>query len=258
MTSTQPSTARHALGVDVGGSGVKGALVDLDTGRLVGDRFRLETPQPATPGAVTEVVAAVVAHFDWDGPLGVTYPGVVVDGVVQTAANVDRDWIGVNAAEAYSKAMGGRPVTVLNDADAAGLAEQHYGAGRNRSGVVVLLTFGTGIGSAVIHNGMLLPNTEFGHIEVDGKEAEHRAASSVKELKDWGYRRWTKEVNKVLVAVENAIWPDLIIVGGGISRKSEKWIPLLKNRTPVVAAELLNTAGIVGAAMAAAEAQAKS
>jgi polyphosphate glucokinase len=154
--------------------------------------------------------------------------------------------------------MGGRPVTVLNDADAAGLAEQHYGAGRNRSGVVVLLTFGTGIGSAVIHNGMLLPNTEFGHIEVDGKEAEHRAASSVKELKDWGYRRWTKEVTKVLVAVENAIWPDLIIVGGGISRKSEKWIPLLKNRTPVVAAELLNTAGIVGAAMAAAEAQAKS
>lgn len=258
MTSTQPSPARHALGVDVGGSGVKGALVDLDTGRLVGDRFRLATPQPATPGAVTEVVAAVVAHFDWDGPLGVTYPGVVVDGVVQTAANVDRDWIGVNAAEAYSKAMGGRPVTVLNDADAAGLAEQHYGAGRNRRGVVLLLTFGTGIGSAVIHNGMLLPNTEFGHIEVDGKEAEHRAASSVKELKDWSYRRWTKEVTKVLVAVENAIWPDLIIVGGGISRKSEKWIPLLKNRTPVVAAELLNTAGIVGAAMAAAEAQATS
>lgn len=258
MTSTQPSTPRQALGVDVGGSGVKGALVDLETGKLVGERFRLETPQPATPSAVTEVVAAVVAHFDWDGPLGVTYPGVVVDGVVQTAANVDRDWIGVNAAEAYSKAMGGRPVTVLNDADAAGLAEQHYGAGRNRSGVVVLLTFGTGIGSAVIHNGMLLPNTEFGHIEVDGKEAEHRAASSVKELKDWGYRRWTKEVTKVLVAVENAIWPDLIIVGGGISRKSEKWIPLLKNRTPVVAAELLNTAGIVGAAMAAAEAQAKS
>lgn len=256
MTSTQPSTARQALGVDVGGSGVKGALVDLETGKLVGERFRLETPQPATPSAVTEVVAAVVAHFDWDGPLGVTYPGVVVDGVVQTAANVDRDWIGVNAAEAYSKAMGGRPVTVLNDADAAGLAEQHYGAGRNRSGVVVLLTFGTGIGSAVIHNGMLLPNTEFGHIEVGGKEAEHRAASSVKELKDWGYRRWSKEVTKVLIAVENAIWPDLIIVGGGISRKSEKWIPLLKNRTPVVAAELLNTAGIVGAAMAAAEAQA--
>lgn len=248
-------TAGQALGVDVGGSGVKGAIVDLATGTLVGERFRLETPQPATPEAVTATVAEVVRHFNFEGPLGVTYPGVVVDGVVFTAANVDRSWIGTNAAEQYSKALDGRPVTVLNDADAAGLAEQRYGAGRNHKGVVVLLTFGTGIGSAVIHNGMLLPNTEFGHIEVGGKEAEHRAASSVKERKGWSYRRWTKQVSKVLVAVENAIWPDLFIAGGGISRKADKWIPLLTNRTPVVAAELLNTAGIVGAAMAAAEAQ---
>lgn len=173
------STGRQALGVDVGGSGVKGAIVDLDTGQLVGERFRIETPQPATPEAVTQAVADVVRHFSWTGPLGVTYPGVVVDGVVHTAANVDRAWIGCNAAEAYSKALGGQRVTVLNDADAAGLAEQRYGAGRNRNGVVVLLTFGTGIGSAVIHHGMLLPNTEFGHIEVGGKEAEQRAASSV-------------------------------------------------------------------------------
>ncbi len=245
----------QALGVDVGGSGVKGAIVDLATGKLVGERFRLETPQPATPEAVTATVAEVVRHFEFSGPLGVTYPGVVVDGVVHTAANVDRAWIGANAAEQYSRALDGRPVTVLNDADAAGLAEQRYGAGRDHKGVVILLTFGTGIGSAVIHNGMLLPNTEFGHIEVDGKEAEHRAASSVKERKGWKFRRWTKEVSKVLVAVENAMWPDLFIAGGGISRKSEKWIPLLTNRTPVVAAELLNTAGIVGAAMAAAEAQ---
>ena len=245
----------QALGVDVGGSGVKGAIVDLATGQLVGERFRLDTPQPATPEAVTATVAEVVRHFDFSGPLGVTYPGVVVDGVVHTAANVDRAWIGANAAEQYSRALDGRPVTVLNDADAAGLAEQRYGAGRDHKGVVILLTFGTGIGSAVIHNGMLLPNTEFGHIEVDGKEAEHRAASSVKERKGWKFRRWTKEVSKVLVAVENAMWPDLFIAGGGISRKSEKWIPLLTNRTPVVAAELLNTAGIVGAAMAAAEAQ---
>ena len=252
MTQTP---AGQALGVDVGGSGVKGAIVDLSTGQLVGERFRLETPQPATPEAVTATVAEVVRHFEFDGPLGVTYPGVVVDGVVYTAANVDRSWIGTNAADQYSKALGGRAVTVLNDADAAGLAEQRYGAGRNHKGVVVLLTFGTGIGSAVIHNGMLLPNTEFGHIEVGGKEAEHRAASSVKELKGWSYRRWTKQVSKVLVAVENAIWPDLFIAGGGISRKADKWVPLLTNRTPVVAAELLNTAGIVGAAMAAAEAQ---
>ena len=248
---TASGAARQALGVDVGGSGVKGAIVDLDTGQLVGERLRLETPQPATPQAVTQTVAEVVRHFNWTGPLGVTYPGVVVDGVVQTAANVDPAWIGTNAADAYSQALGGQRVTVLNDADAAGLAEQRYGAGRNRSGVIVLLTFGTGIGSAVIHNGMLLPNTEFGHIEVDGKEAEHRAASSVKERKEWSYQQWTKEVTKVLVAVENAIWPDLFIAGGGISKKADKWIPLLKNRTPVVAAELLNTAGIVGAAMAA-------
>lgn len=255
QSGTQTGTARQALGVDVGGSGIKGALVDLHTGTLIGERIRVATPQPATPKAVTAAVAEVAAQFRWSGPLGVTYPGVVVDGVVRTAANVDHSWIGVDVAKAYSAAVGGRPVTVLNDADAAGLAEQRYGAGRNRNGVVVLLTFGTGIGSAVIHNGLLLPNTEFGHLEVQGKEAEHRAASSVKELNDWGYRKWTKEVTQVLIAVENAIWPDLFIAGGGISRKADKWIPLLKNRTPVVAAALLNTAGIVGAALAAAEAQ---
>ena len=252
MTSTEPTVPRQSFGIDVGGSGVKGAVVDLETGQIIGERFRLETPQPATPEAVTRTVAEVVRHFGWTGPLGVTYPGVVVDGVVQTAANVDASWIGAHVAELMTAALDGQPVTVLNDADAAGLAEQRYGAGRNQDGVVVLLTFGTGIGSAVIHNGMLLPNTEFGHIEVDGKEAEHRAASSVMERNGWSYGKWTKQVTKVLVAVENAIWPDLFIAGGGISKKADKWIPLLKNRTPVVAAELLNTAGIVGAAMAAA------
>ncbi len=247
------STGRQALGVDVGGSGVKGGVVDLDTGLLVGDRFRVQTPQPATPEAVAAAVAEVVHHFNWSGPLGVCYPGVVVDGVVRTAANVDESWIGRNAEEIYSAALGGHTVTVLNDADAAALAEHRFGAGRNQNGTVLLLTFGTGIGSAVIHHGLLLPNTEFGHIEVDGKEAEHRAASSVMERRGWSYRKWSKQVTKVLVAIENAICPDLIIVGGGISKKADKWIPLLKNRTPVVAAELLNTAGIVGAAMAAAE-----
>ncbi len=253
MTGTETSTAgtNRGFGVDVGGSGVKGGVVDLDTGKLIGERFKLLTPQPSTPAAIAETVAEVVRHFDWTGPLGVTYPGVVVNGVVQTAANVDKAWIGTNASEIIGAALGGRQVTVLNDADAAGLAEERYGAGRDESGVVVLLTFGTGIGSAVIHKGVLLPNTEFGHLEVGGKEAEHRAASSVKERKDWSYERWSEEVTKVLVAVENLIWPDLFIAGGGISRKSEKWIPLLKNRTPVVAAELLNEAGIVGAAMAA-------
>jgi polyphosphate glucokinase len=259
MTATDsppadPSTngsSRRGFGVDVGGSGVKGGIVDLDTGALIGERFKLPTPQPATPDAVAKTVAAVVREFGWTGRLGVTYPGVVTDGTVRTAANVDKGWIGTNARDVISAELDGQPVTVLNDADAAGLAEEKFGAGKDNTGVIILLTFGTGIGSALIHNGLLLPNTEFGHLEVGGKEAEHRAASSVKERKNWSYERWTQEVTMVLVAIENAIWPDLFIAGGGISRKAEKWVPLLKNRTPVVAAALQNTAGIVGAAMAA-------
>jgi polyphosphate glucokinase len=249
--STNGGAQRRGFGIDVGGSGVKGGIVDLDTGELIGERFKLETPQPATPDAVAKTVAAVVKEFGWTDKLGVTYPGVVTDGIVHTAANVDKGWLGVNVRDVFGAALEGQQVTVLNDADAAGLAEEKFGAGRDNSGVIVLLTFGTGIGSAVIHNGVLLPNTEFGHIEVGGKEAEHRAASSIKEKKGWSYERWTQEVTKVLVAIENAIWPDLFIAGGGISRKADKWIPLLKNRTPVVAAALQNTAGIVGAAMAA-------
>jgi len=261
MTETSPSSSnddgspRRGFGVDVGGSGVKGGIVDLDTGQLIGERFKLPTPQPSTPDSVAKTIAEVVEKFGWEGGLGVTYPGVVTDGIVQTAANVDKGWIGTNAQEVIGAALGGRKITVLNDADAAGLAEEKFGAGKDNTGVIVLLTFGTGIGSAVIHNGVLLPNTEFGHLEVGGKEAEHRAASSIKEAKDWSYERWTKEVTKVLIAVENAIWPDLFIAGGGISRKANKWIPLLQNRTPVVAAALQNEAGIVGAAMAAEVAQ---
>jgi len=249
--STNGGPQRRGFGIDVGGSGVKGGIVDLDTGQLIGERFKLATPQPATPDAVAKTIAAVVHEFGWTDRVGVTYPGVVANGIVCTAANVDKGWIGTNAQQVIAAELGGQPVTVLNDADAAGLAEERFGAGKANSGVIVLLTFGTGIGSAVIHNGVLLPNTELGHIEVGGMEAEHRAASSVKEKKEWSYKRWTDEVTQVLVAIENAIWPDLFIAGGGISRKADKWIPLLKNRTPVVAAALQNTAGIVGAAMAA-------
>ncbi len=184
-TTTADSSAngaqRRGFGVDVGGSGVKGGIVDLDTGALIGDRFKILTPQPATPKAVAKTVAAVVKEFNWTGPLGVTYPGVVTNGTVRTAANVDKAWIGTDASEVISAQLNGQPVTVLNDADAAGLAEEKFGAGKDNTGIVVLLTFGTGIGSAVIHNGILLPNTEFGHLEVGGKEAEHRAASSIKE-----------------------------------------------------------------------------
>ncbi|MGH3576202.1 MAG: polyphosphate--glucose phosphotransferase [Mycobacterium sp.] len=242
---------RRGFGVDVGGSGIKGGIVDLDTGQLIGDRFKLATPQPATPAAVVKTIAAVVNEFNWSGPLGVTYPGVVTNGVVQTAANVHKSWIGTNARDVISSELGGQQVAVLNDADAAGLAEERYGAGKDATGVVVLLTFGTGIGSAVIHNGILLPNTEFGHLDVGGKEAEHRAASSVRDNRGWSYKRWAKQVTKVLVAFENALCPELFIAGGGISRKADKWVPLLENRTPVIPAALLNTAGIVGAAMAA-------
>jgi len=259
MTADSPVTeiassngvSLRGFGIDVGGSGVKGGIVDLHTGQLIGDRYKLATPQPATPEAVAKTIAAVVKEFGWTEPLGVTYPGVVTNGMVRTAANVDKSWIGTKASEVIAAALDGQAVAVLNDADAAGLAEEKFGAGKDNTGVIVLLTFGTGIGSAVIHNGVLLPNTEFGHIEVGGMEAEHRAASSVKENKGWSYKRWAPEVTKVLVAVENAIWPDLFIVGGGISRKAHKWVPLLKCRTPVVAAALQNTAGIVGAAMAA-------
>ena len=254
-TSDSPwnaTTARQGFGVDVGGSGIKGGIVDLDTGQLVGDRFKLPTPQPATPTAVAKTIAAVVNEFNWTGPLGVTYPGVVTNGTVQTAANVDKSWIGTNASDIISAELNGQQIVVLNDADAAGLAEERYGAGKDATGVVVLLTFGTGIGSAVIHNGILLPNTEFGHLEVDGKEAERRAASSVKDNEGLSYEKWAKRVTKVLVAIENAVWPQLFIAGGGISRKADKWVPLLDNRTPVVPAALQNTAGIVGAAMAAA------
>ena len=262
MTSTDSTTdtpgpdpaagtpQRRGFGIDVGGSGIKGGIVDLDTGQLIGDRIKLLTPQPATPSAVAKTIAEVVHGFGWTGSLGVTYPGVVTHGVVQTAANVDKAWIGTNARDIIAAELNGQDVTVLNDADAAGLAEERYGAGKGHSGLVVLLTFGTGIGSAVIHNGTLIPNTEFGHLEVGGKEAEQRAASSVKEKKEWSYQKWTTEVTRVLVAIENAMWPDLFIAGGGISRKADKWLPLLENRTPVVAAALLNTAGIVGAAMA--------
>lgn len=243
--------ASLSFGVDVGGSGVKGGVVDLATGHLVGDRIKILTPHPATPDAVAATVAEIVAQADWTGPVGVTLPAVVTAGTARTAANIDPSWIGTDARALFGRALGGRPVSVLNDADAAGVAEDRYGAGRDVDGVVVLLTFGTGIGSAILNHGVLLPNTEFGHLEVDGREAEHRASSAVKERRDWSYKQWAKEVSLVLTRYEDLLWPDLFIAGGGISRKSEKWIPHLTNRTPVVPATLRNAAGIVGAAFVA-------
>lgn len=245
------STSTHlAFGVDVGGSGIKGGVVDLDTGELVGERFKVLTPRPATPDAVAGGVAEVVGHFGWTGPVGITLPGVITDGVMRTAANVDKSWIGTDVYALFSERLGGRQVSVLNDADAAGMAEDAHGAGRGVDGVVMLLTFGTGIGSAILINGTLVPNTELGHMHIGKKEAEHQASSRIKEEKGWSYEKWTEKVSEVLSTYEALFWPKLFIAGGGISRKSDKWIPLLTNSTPVVPATLLNTAGIVGAAMA--------
>ncbi|MBO0855572.1 MAG: ROK family protein [Nocardia sp.] len=244
------SAAGQAFGIDIGGSGVKGAQVDLATGELAYERIKIATPQPATPEAVATTVAQLVDKAAWEGPVGLTLPCVVVDGIARTAANIDSAWIGTDARELFSRALGGRQVVVLNDADAAGMAEDRYGAARDVDGMVILLTFGTGIGSALLHHGILVPNTELGHIEVHGKEAEHRAASSVKEREKLSYEKWAKQVTKVLVTIEDLFSPSVFVAGGGISREAEQWIPLLANRTPVVPAHLRNTAGIVGAAMA--------
>lgn len=242
----------QGFGVDIGGSGIKGGVVDLTTGELVGERVRIDTPQPATPAAIATTVADVVSRFDWQGPVGTTLPSVIKSGVARTAANIDPSWVGTDARTLFADALGGRQVTVLNDADAAGLAEYRYGAGKDYDGVVILLTFGTGIGSAILHDGVLVPNTEFGHLELGGDDAEHSAAASVKDTHELSWKQWTPAVSKYLQAMENLFWPDLFIAGGGVSRKADKWIHLLENRTEVVPATLRNTAGIVGAALAVA------
>ncbi|MFF0149384.1 polyphosphate glucokinase [Amycolatopsis sulphurea] len=248
-------TATRGFGIDIGGSGIKGALVDLDHGQLIGDRHRIDTPQPSTPDAVADVVAEIVRAAGWDGPVGVTLPAVVKKGVAHTAANIDHKWIGTDADALFAERLGldVADVAMLNDADAAGMAEIRFGDPAARTGVSALLTFGTGIGSAVFHDGKLVPNTELGHLEVDGHDAEKRAAASVKDNEGLSYPDWAKRVHRYLTVLENLIWPDLFLVGGGVSKKSEKWVPLLDVRTPVVVASLQNNAGIVGAAAAAVE-----
>jgi polyphosphate glucokinase len=240
------------FGVDIGGSGIKGCVVDLATGELKGERLRIETPQPALPQPVYDVVARIVRHFEWDGRIGVTFPGVLKHGVAHTAANVDKTWLGTHVAEGLEAVVPGG-VQTLNDADAAGVAEMRYGAGRDKRGVVLMLTFGTGIGSALFTDGVLVPNTEFGHIQVDGEDGEKRASAAAREREDLSYPQWAKRVDRYLDVLEAGVWPDLIIVGGGVSKKAHKWVPLLSTRTPVVPAQLLNDAGIVGAALAAEE-----
>jgi polyphosphate glucokinase len=247
--------ATLGFGVDVGGSGIKGCTVDLEAGKLHGERIRIPTPDPSKPDAVADVVKDIVDQFGWRGPVGVTLPAVIKRGVAYTAANIDKSWLGTNASELFGERLGLAPadVVVINDADAAGIAEISYGWPDDREGVVVLLTFGTGIGSAVFVDGKLVPNTEFGHLEVDGHDAETRAAASVKDDKGLSWSDWAQRVSRYIRGLEDLIWPDLIIAGGGVSKKADKWLPLLEVRTRVVPAELRNDAGIVGAAVAVRE-----
>ncbi|MET9957713.1 polyphosphate--glucose phosphotransferase [Streptomyces sp. NPDC006326] len=240
------------FGVDIGGTGIKGAPVDLDRGELAQERHKVLTPHPATPDGVAGCVAEVVGHFGWDGPVGVTFPGVVTSGVTRSAANMDKAWIGVDTATLLSERLGGLPVTVLNDADAAGVAEMTHGAGRGRTGTVILLTLGTGIGSALFTDGRLVPNTELGHLELKGHDAETRASVKAKEDHELTWERWARRLEKYMAHVEMLFSPDLFILGGGVSRKPEKFLPLIDGiRAEIVPAALQNNAGIVGAAMAA-------
>ncbi|MFG2601466.1 polyphosphate--glucose phosphotransferase [Streptomyces sp. NPDC048462] len=240
------------FGVDIGGSGIKGAPVDLDRGDLARERHKVLTPHPATPDDVAGAVAEVVGHFDWSGPVGITFPGVVTSGVTRSAANVDKGWIDLDARTLLSDRLG-LPVTVLNDADAAGVAEMTFGAGRGRKGTVIVLTLGTGIGSALFIDGRLVPNTELGHLELNGHDAEKHASTKAKEDEDLSWHHWAHRVQKYLVHVEMLFSPELFIIGGGVSRKADKFLPLIEHvRSEMVPAELQNNAGIVGAAMAAA------
>jgi len=240
------------LGIDIGGTGIKGAPVNTKTGELVAERFRILTPKPALPNAVADVVGQIASHFDYKGPAGVTFPGIVKKNVIYSATNVDSSWLQVDAAKLFQRQLGG-PVTVVNDADAAGIAEMHFGAGRGKRGVVIMLTFGTGIGSAIFHDGVLVPNAELGHIQIRGKDAEKRCSERVREEKDMSYKKWAKIVSEYLDTLENLFSPELFIIGGGISKKADKFLPYLTAKTDVLVqpAKMQNDAGIIGAAFLA-------
>ncbi len=240
-----------AIGIDIGGTGIKAAAVDLEAGELAGDRVRIPTPKPATPDAVIETAAQTIAELPTDVPVGIGFPAAFVDGEVMESPNMDPAWLGLNARDAFSERLG-RPVTLLNDADAAGVAEVRFGAGKGVEGVILVLTLGTGIGSALFTRGHLVPNTEIGHIELRGKDAELRAAASVRERKDLSWKKWAGRLNEYLNAVDRLFWPDLIILGGGVSKKPERFMPHLDVRAPLEPARLANHAGIVGAAFRAA------
>ena len=247
--------ATRGFGIDIGGSGIKGCPVDLDAGTFAAERRRTPTPSPSTPAAVAGVVAEIVDGFGEAGagvPVGVTFPAVIQHGVARTAANVDKSWIDTDVAALLREQLG-RPVRVVNDADAAGYAETRFGAAKGVQGTVFMATLGTGIGSALIVDGVLVPNTELGHLEIDGKDAETRAADSVRDAEGLSWEHWAKRLTRYFTTIERLFWPDLIVVGGGVSKKADKFLPLLELRTPIVPSTLRNDGGIIGAALLAVE-----
>jgi polyphosphate glucokinase len=236
------------LGIDVGGSGIKGAPVNLESGQLTADRLRIKTPKKAEPQPVADVVAQIAQAFEWNGPIGIGFPSPIKAGVAMMAANVSEKWIGLNVDQLFTETTG-CPCRVGNDADVAGLAEMTFGAGKDRNGTVIMITLGTGIGTAIFTNGSLLPNAEFGHLEIKGRDAETRASDAARQRDDLSWKKYAKRLNKYLVTMERLFWPDLFIIGGGISKESEKFLPLLTLQTEVVTAQFQNEAGIVGAAL---------
>ena len=236
------------LGIDVGGSGIKGAPVDTKTGQLRAERIRIKTPENAEPQPVADVVAQIVQAFDWKGPIGVGFPAPIKAGMAMMAANISEAWVGMNVEQLFMDTTG-CACKVGNDADVAGLAEMAFGAGNGRAGTVIMLTLGTGIGTAIFRDGTLLPNTEFGHLQIDGRDAESDASDAAREREDLSWKKYAKRLNRYLVEMERLFWPDLFIVGGGISKKHEKFLPLLTLQSEVVPAQLKNNAGIIGAAL---------
>lgn len=258
MSSGTPQgvVSQYGIGIDIGGTGTKGGIVDLTTGQLVGERFRIPTPQPATPQAVAGVVRQIVDELQSrpeapapDSHVGIVFPAIIKNGVALSAANVDKSWINTDVDTLMTETLG-REVEALNDADGAGLAEAHYGAGRGKEGLVMVITLGTGIGSAMILNGQLVPNAELGHLEVDGHDAETRASAAAREREQLPWKKWaTKRLQRYFSHVEFLFSPSLFVIGGGVSKNSEKFLPYLELRTPVEIAALRNNAGIVGAAL---------
>lgn len=255
------TAADLVIGIDIGGTGMKGGIVDIRTGQLVGERFRIPTPQPATPEACASVVREIVDELQGrelaplpDAAIGIDFPAIVKNGVTLSAANVHESWIGADLEGIMSEALGGRTVYALNDADAAGLAEATYGQGKDKDGLIAVITLGTGIGSALIINGQLIPNTELGHLEIDGHNAESRASARAREIHELSWKKYGKRLQRYFSHVEFLFSPDLFIIGGGISKNPEKFMPYFEGeiRTPMVMAQLRNNAGIVGAALWAA------